>query len=194
VTLNIEAVANLRALSESGLPNSQKAVESLTSALGRPRTLTVLIGGIALWTAYNGWAAPLAKVHPFDPPPFFWLQGLVSLYAALVTTMILTTQSRQNREAEARAHLELQVSLMAEQMIVPNEAREVHVSALQPSRTRGAHVCPSCGSQEVARSHAAVLPLRIFMDYCCRRRLYRCLYCWMRFWAKPGRFGAAAVV
>jgi uncharacterized membrane protein len=32
-----------------------------------------------------------------------------------MTTMILTTQNRQNREAEKRAHLELQVSLLTEQ-------------------------------------------------------------------------------
>jgi len=115
VTLNIEAVASLRASSESELPNSQRPIESLTVALGRPRTLMVLIGGIAIWAFYNGGGAAIAGMHPFDPPPFYWLQGLVGLYAALMTTMILTTQNRQNREAEKRAHLELQVSLLAEQ-------------------------------------------------------------------------------
>ncbi len=115
VTLNIEAIANRRALSESELPNSQRVIESLTLALGRPRTLMVLIGGIAIWAFYNCCVAFRANVHPFDPPPFYWLQGLVGLYAALMTTMVLTTQNRQNKEAERRAHLELQVSLLAEQ-------------------------------------------------------------------------------
>jgi uncharacterized membrane protein len=115
VTLNIEAVANLRALSESEIPNGQRAIESLTIGLGRPRTLMMLIAGIAIWTVYNCAFVSIVNLKPLDPPPFYWLQGFIGLYAALMTTMILTTQNRQNREAEKRAHLELQVSLLAEQ-------------------------------------------------------------------------------
>src|SRR5262249_15009922 len=48
------------------------------------------------------------------PPPFFWLQGTVALSALLMTTIVVTTQSRQTRHAEQRAQLELQVSLLAE--------------------------------------------------------------------------------
>jgi uncharacterized membrane protein len=43
------------------------------------------------------------------------MQGAVAFYAALVTTVVLATQNRQNSEAERRGQLELQVNLMAEQ-------------------------------------------------------------------------------
>ncbi|MEO7095962.1 MAG: DUF1003 domain-containing protein, partial [Polyangiales bacterium] len=52
---------------------------------------------------------------PLDPPPFFWLQGCVALGALLTALMVLTTQNRQSRHVEERAHLDLQVNLAAEQ-------------------------------------------------------------------------------
>ena len=65
-------------------------------------------------TLYNG-AASQRGWPEFDAPPFFWLQGFIGFYAAVVTTMVLAIQNRQSREAERRAHLELQVNLLAEQ-------------------------------------------------------------------------------
>jgi uncharacterized membrane protein len=43
------------------------------------------------------------------------MQGVVGLYGAIVMTMVLTTQNRQQRLAEQRAYLDLQVNLIAEQ-------------------------------------------------------------------------------
>jgi uncharacterized membrane protein len=52
-----------------------------------------------------------------DPPPFFWLQGMVALSALLMTTMVLITANRQTRNAEERSHLDLQVNLLAERKV-----------------------------------------------------------------------------
>src|SRR5450432_3892447 len=90
VSDNIEAMLALRAKSEGRLRRGQRAVEALTSSVGRPRTLYVLLAGVTLWIAYNSSVAQNSG-HPLDAPPFFWLQGLIALYAALMTTMILTT-------------------------------------------------------------------------------------------------------
>ncbi|HEX3775949.1 MAG TPA: DUF1003 domain-containing protein [Polyangiaceae bacterium] len=114
VSENIDAVLALRARSEKRLRRDQRAVEAATGVIGRPLTLYVLFGAVALWVGYN--LSPSANGgHPFDPPPFFWLQGVIALYAAVMTTIILTTQNRQNKDAERHAHLELQVNLQAEQ-------------------------------------------------------------------------------
>ena len=56
-------------------------------------------------------------LHPLDPPPFYWLQGLVGLGALLTTTTVLTAQNRQTYDAQQRGQLELQVNLLAEQKI-----------------------------------------------------------------------------
>lgn len=111
---NIEAVLAMRAKSERLLRRDQRAVEALTDSIGQPRTLYVLVLGVLAWMSSNRWLMASGG-QPFDPPPFFWLQGLIALYASVLTTIILTTQSRQNKEAARHAHLELQVNLLAEQ-------------------------------------------------------------------------------
>ena len=69
---------------------------------------------VTLWVLIN-LLSPRWALAPFDPPPYFWLQGLVGLGALLTTTMVLMTQTRQGKLAEQRAQLDLQVSLLAEQ-------------------------------------------------------------------------------
>ena len=51
----------------------------------------------------------------FDPPPFAWLQGIFSLGALLTATVVLIKQNRLAKLEEPRAHLDLQVNLLAEQ-------------------------------------------------------------------------------
>ncbi|HEY0420269.1 MAG TPA: DUF1003 domain-containing protein, partial [Acetobacteraceae bacterium] len=56
-------------------------------------------------------------IRQFDAPPFFWLQGIVGLNGALITIAVLIRQNRMVRLADQRAHLGLQVNLLAEQKI-----------------------------------------------------------------------------
>jgi uncharacterized membrane protein len=69
---------------------------------------------VAVWVLINV-VSPLYGVAPFDPAPYYWLQGIVGLGAWLTATIVLITQTRQGKLAEQRAHLELQVNLLAEQ-------------------------------------------------------------------------------
>jgi uncharacterized membrane protein len=112
----IEAVLALRARQQGHIGRQQRLVERITESLGQPRTVYVTLTAVAAWIVYNIVAA--ARGWPvFDAPPFGQLQGVVSLDALLMTTMVLTTQNRQARHAEQSAHLDLQVSLLAEQKI-----------------------------------------------------------------------------
>lgn len=52
-----------------------------------------------------------------DAPPFYWLQGAVSLTALCLTILVLSTQRRLDRLAEERAQLTLQVALVNEQKL-----------------------------------------------------------------------------
>jgi uncharacterized membrane protein len=56
-----------------------------------------------------------AGLRPIDAPPFLWLQGSVAFSALLTTILVLITQNRQTRDDLDRAHLDLQVNLLAEQ-------------------------------------------------------------------------------
>ena len=109
-----ETVVAIRARAENQLSLSQRLVESFTARIGRPSTIFLLLFLIGIWASWN--ASEVARGHqPFDPPPFFWLQGVVAIYAALISTFVLATQNREKRHNEQRAFLELQVNLLAEQ-------------------------------------------------------------------------------
>jgi uncharacterized membrane protein len=114
VNENIESVAQLQKVFGARVTPHERTIEAITARIGSPGVLVTLVSFIVLWTGYNGLAFARHGVM-FDHPPFFWLQGMLSVYAAIVTTIVLTTQNRQNRESEQRAHIELQVSLLAEQ-------------------------------------------------------------------------------
>ncbi len=114
--LDLQAVVALRARQEEQVGRHQRFVERITLALGRPRTIYLTLLLVAAWVAFNVVAPAFAVAAP-DPPPFSRAQGVVGLAALLMTTMVLTTQNRQARHAEQRAHLDLQVNLLSEQKI-----------------------------------------------------------------------------
>ncbi len=94
----------------------ERAVERLISALGRPVFVACVLAFVALWAALN-LAARAFHLAPFDPPPFPWLQGIVSLTALCLTILVLSTQRRLDRLAEERAQLTLQVAIVSDQKI-----------------------------------------------------------------------------
>ena len=55
------------------------------------------------------------RLAGFDPYPFSFLTLIVSLEAIFLSLFVLISQSRMSREADRRAHLDLQVNLLAEQ-------------------------------------------------------------------------------
>lgn len=113
-TEHAETIAAIRAREENELSWSQRRIEWLTAHIGRPTTIAVLLALIGMWITWNS----LEQAHggtPVDKPPFFWLQGAVALYAALISTFVLATQNREKRHGDQRAYLELQINLLAEQ-------------------------------------------------------------------------------
>lgn len=110
------AVLALRARQEEQVGRHQRLVERVTNALGRPRTIYVTLIFVGAWISLSLLSTALS-LPVFDPPPFSRLQGVIGLAALLMTTMVLTTQNRQARHAEQRAHLDLEVNILAEQKI-----------------------------------------------------------------------------
>lgn len=110
------AVVWLRARQEEQVDRHQRLVERVTHSLGRPRTIYVTLLLVLAWIAFN-LLAPALGLSVLDAPPFSRMQAAIGLAALLMTTMVLTTQNREGRHAEQRAHLDLQVNLLAEQKI-----------------------------------------------------------------------------
>ncbi len=107
---NIDAILDFYRREEASISGSQRVLERVGRLLGRPAFLFLTLVFVGAWIAaqVSGWL-------DFDPPPFFWLQGLVSLGALLMATVILITQNRQGSMEALHAHLDLQVNLLTEQ-------------------------------------------------------------------------------
>jgi uncharacterized membrane protein len=116
VAQTIEAVLALCARQEERIGRHQRLIERVTHGLGRPRTIYLTLVIVSAWVAFNV-VAPSFSLYVFDPAPFSRLQDVIGLAALLMTIMVLTTQNRQAKHAEDRAHLDLQVNLLAEQKI-----------------------------------------------------------------------------
>ena len=113
---NVKAIGALRQRADERASTHQLFIERITEALGRPRTIYVVVALVAAWIAWNLVAPRFGLTRP-DPPPFYWMQGTIGLAALLMTTMVLTTQNRQVRHGDQRGHLDLQVNLLAEHKI-----------------------------------------------------------------------------
>lgn len=114
ISQNIDSILAFYRREDKKISHSQRLLERVSGFIGRPSYLAYVLAFIALWLAANEFAE-LWGFAALDPPPFFWLQGIVSLSALLTTTVILIAQNRESKLEEQRLHLELQVNLLTEQ-------------------------------------------------------------------------------
>ena len=114
ITQNIESIAEFYLREEEKISWPQRRVEKLCNLVSQPVFLGLLACSIGIWIAAN-LLLPILHLPVLDPAPFFWLQGLVSLWALLTTTVVLIRQERLARLERQREHLDLQVNLLTEQ-------------------------------------------------------------------------------
>jgi len=113
---NLELLTSFKDGEDAQISGVQLLIERVSAFFGSPAYFAFAVAFIVLWMLANGWAAH-AGWHPIDEPPFFWLQGLVSSNALLLTVAVLIRQNRMAQVAEHRAHLDLQINLLSEQKV-----------------------------------------------------------------------------
>jgi uncharacterized membrane protein len=107
---NIETIARLEREALHDRSRLDRFTDAVTAAAGSP----LFIVGHAIW--FGVWIAlNVMSGRPFDPYPFGLLMLAVSLEAIFLSAAVLMTQNRMQRQADKRAHLDLQVNLLAEQ-------------------------------------------------------------------------------
>lgn len=116
ISQNVESILVLHRRESQTITSSQRRLERVSRFLGRPLYLIGVVGFVALWVAYN-WGASVVHLRPFDPPPFAWLDGILTFTALMTTTIVLIAQNRQAKLEQQRAHLDLQVNLLTEQKV-----------------------------------------------------------------------------
>lgn len=114
ISQNIEAIADYYKREEQKTGRAQRLLERVGAAIGRPVFLGTGLLFVAVWILVN-LLAPRIGVAAFDPLPFSALQGIVSLSALLITTVVLIGQNRLAKLEQLRGQLELQVNILTEQ-------------------------------------------------------------------------------
>ncbi len=116
ISHNIDAIIALHTRHEQDVSRHQRMVEAAIASFGRPAFLYSILLAITLWVVPN--ALPRRFGLPrFDPPPFSWLQFSLTTGSLLMTSGVLIKQNRQEKLAEQRAQLTLQLNMLSEQKI-----------------------------------------------------------------------------
>jgi uncharacterized membrane protein len=107
---NIEAIAQLEREALHHRTVLDRFTDAITAAAGSPWFVVTHAVWFGIWITLN-----VTRRAAFDPFPFNLLTLIVSLEAIVLTSFVLMTQNRMTRQADKRAHLDLQVNLLAEQ-------------------------------------------------------------------------------
>jgi uncharacterized membrane protein len=113
---NIAVLAEISEREDARVSGIQFAIEKISGFFGSPVYFACVLAFILVWVAVNTWAARAGWAF-YDEPPFFWLQGIVSSNALLLTVAVLIRQNRMAQLAQHRAHLDLQINLLTEQKV-----------------------------------------------------------------------------
>lgn len=114
VKKNVETIALIEAATKKHRTRSQMLADAVSAYCGSMAFVWVHCAWFGIWLFIN--TSPVVpRFFRFDPPPFGNLTLLVSLEAIFLSTFILISQNNQERLAETRNHLHLQINLLAEQ-------------------------------------------------------------------------------
>jgi uncharacterized membrane protein len=93
--------------------DDRTGIDRLAEAVAHVAGSTPFIVIHAIW--FTAWIVLNTTRFAFDPYPYSLLNLVVALEAVFLTSVVLMTQNHMTRLADRRAHLDLQVNLLAEQ-------------------------------------------------------------------------------
>ena len=114
VVKNIEKIVGFQAKQEQKLRLRDRLIEKIAAFFGKSEFLYLQLFFFTSWIICTHLAPQLL---PFGLPPFQVQEMGIDVTALLITTGVLVQQSRQDRLAEQRSHLILQINLLTEQKI-----------------------------------------------------------------------------
>ena len=106
---NLRAVIEIERQNQHDRTKVQVLTDRVTSIASSFPFVAFHLCWFSIWIGVNTLSS-----HHFDPFPFNLLTMIVSLEAILLTAFVLMSQSHMTLLADRRAHLDLQVNLLAE--------------------------------------------------------------------------------
>ena len=110
---NIETITRLEEQAIHSRTPIEHAADAITKFAGSLPVIVFHVLWFGAWIIINAGLVP--GLAPFDPFPFSFLTLVVSLEAIFLSLLVLMAQNRMTKEADKRAHLDLQINLLAEQ-------------------------------------------------------------------------------
>ena len=107
---NIQAIMNLERETRGKRSLLERIIDGVGELAGKPVFTVVHVVWFGIWLAVN-----TLGLVTFDRYPFTLLSFLVSIEALVLMGFVLMAQARMTRQADKRAHLDLQINLLAEQ-------------------------------------------------------------------------------
>jgi uncharacterized membrane protein len=111
---NLEKVSEFARREDAKRTPVQRAIERVSVFFGRPAFLLGFVAACIAWVVIDMLVHRMGYSY-FDAPPFSLLQGIITFIGVLITMAVLIRQNRLAKVEEDRAHLELQINLLAEQ-------------------------------------------------------------------------------
>jgi uncharacterized membrane protein len=125
---NVDTIARMEQAAQAQHSPLDRLIDTITRFIGSVPFVCLHLVGFTLWIGLN---VALPRQHPFDPFLSHLLSLAVGMEAIILAAFILITQNRQQRLADRRAHLELQINMLAEQeatkMLAMLEAIQQHL-------------------------------------------------------------------
>ena len=109
---NIEAIAKLEENFYSNRSWHERIIDAIGDFSGSLSFVVLHALAYGFWIGANLGVIP--GVPRFDPYPFMLLSVVVSVEAIFLSTFVLIKQNRMSQRADQRAHLDLQINLLAE--------------------------------------------------------------------------------
>jgi uncharacterized membrane protein len=113
VQKNIQTIIKLEEEAFHNLSSGERISNAIARFVGRMSFAIYHIIWFGVWALINTGLIP--TIEPFDAFPFTLLTTLVSLEAIFLSIFLLINQNAMSRQSDHRAHLDLQVNLLAEQ-------------------------------------------------------------------------------
>jgi uncharacterized membrane protein len=113
VQKNIESIMRLDKETSQKRSTAEHVADKITTLAGSTPFIIFHIIWFGGWILLNLRLIP--GIMPFDPFPFSFLTLIVSLEAIFLALLVLKSQNRMTKEADKRAHIDLQINMLAEQ-------------------------------------------------------------------------------
>jgi uncharacterized membrane protein len=110
---NIEDIVRLQQEAEKNRSRAERLADLVARVAGGTPFIILHVAWVGAWVLLN--LGAVSAIPPWDPFPFSFLTLVVSLEAIFLSLLVLMAQNRLTKDADKRAHLDLQINMLAEQ-------------------------------------------------------------------------------